>query len=451
MEWPDVVIPLAVFAAGLIATLWLRQIGYGALRRWALKTKWQGDYILVQATKLPSVFWCLIISASLALAVSDIQSRWKGLSHDGLWTLLVLSFALYGFSLANKLIPLYGERFKAPRRAITISRNIAIAIITIIAALVLLDIWGAPTTALVLIILLAIMIIVLAFRETLPNILAAAQINSRGQFKVGDYIKVETDVEGYVKEINLTDTIIETPDKSTLLLPNRKLVQSTVIILRRPLKKAKEPFRFVERAYLKELTGLKARSLKELAEILKTAPESVVYYHTHHFLEEHHYLTPEPANDFATWVSDVLSDEILGEKLASIDAFEFPNLTALRERIVNVIEEDLSTKSEQRKVQEGREFHFIKSVSVILPTPYVATDLREFLVALRKLTLGSLYFHVFESRLRVGRASNDFSVWLENSMGEPELAEEIDRLDPYNHTLEGTRSRLIQLIEKHLK
>lgn len=449
--WPDVVIPLAVFAAGLIATLWLRQIAYGALNRWAEKTKWQGDDILVQATRLPSIFWCLIVSASLALAVSIVPSRWKNLSSDGLWTLLVLSFTLYGFNLANKLVPLYGERFKAPQRAIAISRNIAIAIIGIIAVLVLLDIWGAPTSAIIFIILLATVVIVLGFRETLPNFLATIQINSRGQFKVGDYIKVEKDVEGYIKEINLTDTIIETPDKSTILLPNRKLVQSTVVNLGHPMKKAKEPFRFFDRSYLKELTGLKAKSLEELAGILRNAPDSVVYYHTHHFLEEHHYLTPEPANDFATWVSDVLGDEILGERLASIDAFEFPNLTALRERIVNVIEEDLSTKSEQRKVQEGREFHFIKSVSVILPTPYVATDLREFLEALRKLTLGSLYFHIFESRLRLARASNDFSAWLEDSMSEPELAAEIDRFDPYNYTLEGTRSLLIQLIEKHLK
>jgi small-conductance mechanosensitive channel len=449
--WPDVVIPLAVFAAGLIATLWLRQAAYSALIRWASKTKWQGDDILVQATRLPSIFWCLIISAALALAVSDIKSLWKNLSSDGLWTLLVLSLTLYGFNLANQLVPLYGERFKAPQRAIAISRNIIFAIISIIAVLVLLDIWGAPTSAIIFIILLVIVVVILGFRETLPNFLAAIQISARAQFRAGDYIKLETGEEGYIKEMNLTYTVIETLDKSTVLLPNRKLVQSTVVNLGHPLKKAKQPFHFFNRAHLKELTGLKAKSLKELAEILKNAPDSVVYYHTHHFLEEHHYLTPEPANDFATWVSDVLDDEVLGERLASIDAFEFPNLAALRERIVNVIEEHLTSQPEIRQVPEGKEFHFIKSVSVVLPTPYVATDLREFVETLRKLSLGSLYYHIFESRLRLGKASNDFSAWMEDSMGEPELAEKIARFDPYSYTLEGTRSLLIQLIEKHIK
>jgi hypothetical protein len=199
------------------------------------------------------------------------------------------------------------------------------------------------------------------------------------------------------------------------------------------------------------LTGIKAKNLKELVDILKNAPDSIVYYHTHHFLEEHHYLTPEPANDFAVWVSSILGDEVLGENLASIDAFGFPALGALRERIVNVIGEYISSGQELRKAPEGREFYFMKWVSVILPTPYAARDLREFVEALRKLRLGSLYFHIFESRLRLGKVTNDFSVWMKDILEEQELAEAIEKVDPYTYTLEGVRSQLIKLIERRIK
>ncbi len=216
------------------------------------------------------------------------------------------------------------------------------------------------------------------------------------------------------------------------------------------MKKSREPFRFFNRVHLTELTGIKAKNLKELVDILKNAPDSIVYYHTHHFLEEHHYLTPEPANDFAVWVSAVLGEEVLGEKLASIDAFEFPVLGALRERIVNVIGEYISSGQELRKAPEGREFYFIKWVSVILPTPDAARDLREFVEALRKLSLGSLYFHIFESRLRLGKVTNDFSVWMKDSLEEQELAEAIEKVDPYTYTLEGVRSQLIKLVEKRI-
>jgi len=93
----------------------------------------------------------------------------------------------------------------------------------------------------------------------------------------------------------------------------------------------------------------------------------------------------------------------------------------------------------------------MKSVSVIFPTPYLAHDLREFVEALRRISLGALYFHIFESRLRLGKGQNDFSTWLKDSLGEPELGEEIARLDPYTYTLEGLRSSLIRLIEKRIK
>ena len=217
------------------------------------------------------------------------------------------------------------------------------------------------------------------------------------------------------------------------------------------MKKSRQPFRFFNRVHLTELTGIKAKNLEELVDILKNAPDSIVYYHTHHFLEEHHYLTPEPANDFAVWVSNVLGDETFGEKLASIDAFEFPTLSALRERMVNVIGEYISSGQEMRKAPEGREFHFMKWVSVILPTPHAARDLREFVEALRKLSLGSLYFHIFESRLRLGRVTNDFSVWMKDSLEEQALAEAIEKVDPYTYTPEDVRSQLIKLVEKRIE
>jgi hypothetical protein len=439
----------------VIATLWLRKLAYDYVDGWAQRTGWQGHEIFARATRSASVLWALIISASLSLAVAAIPSQWKDPAGKGLWTLFVLSLTMVGLNLASRFTRFYGERLKVPERAIVLARDISRIVIAIVAILMLLEIWGAPTIPILLLIAVAALVAALAFRHTFSNLLAWFQLSASGQVKVGDYIKLETGEEGYVTEINWTNTQIRALDESTVLIPNSRLVQSTVINYGRPLKKAKEPLHFYSRAHLKELTGLTAKNLQELLAVLKTAPDSVIYYHTHHFLEEHQYLTPEPPNDFALWVSDVLDDEVLGEKLAAIDTFEFATLGALRERIVGLIEEHLALEAQHRDghrdAQEGREFHFIKSVSVILPVPYVAHDLREFVEALRKLSLGSLYFHIFESRLRLSRGSNDFSIWLEESLDERELAEEIARLDPYNYTLEGLRSSLIQLIEKRIK
>ncbi len=72
---------------------------------------------------------------------------------------------------------------------------------------------------------------------------------------------------------------------------------------------AKEPFKFYTRLHLTELTGLRAINLSQLAALIRKVPGSSIYHHTHRFLQQHQYLSPEPPNDFAYWVSEILGEE----------------------------------------------------------------------------------------------------------------------------------------------
>lgn len=450
-NWLMIAIPVLAFLATLVVGLWLRRMLYSTLVFWLAKVKWEGTSILIATTRRPFLLWFLLLGVDIAIQVAALPPEAKSTSGRAIGSLFVVSFAWVLVVLAERLLRLYLPRVKAPERTTVITINIIRVVIIVIGVLVILDMWGVPTTPLLLLILVAVVAAALAFRTAAPNLFAGFQLSANQQIKVGDYIKLETGEEGYVTEMSWNNTRIRALDESIVIVPNSRFLQHTVINYGRPLKKAKEPFHFMSRTYLKELTGLKAKNLSELVAILKTAPDAVIDYHTHHFLEEHHYLTPEPSNDFAVWINDALGDEVLGERLASVDTFGFPNLGALRERLVSIIEEYVATGSNLRQTMEGREFHFVKSVSVVMPTAYLAHDLREFVEALRKVSTGSLYFHIFESRLRLGRGLNDFSIWLKDSLDETELGDEIARLDPYTYTLEGLRSTLIRLIEKRIK
>ena len=211
---------------------------------------------------------------------------------------------------------------------------------------------------------------------------------------------------------------------------------------------AKQPFRFYTRLHLSELTGLRASNLSQLLEYVKVVPGSCIYHHTHRFLQQHQYLSPEPPNDFAYWVTGVLGEDELGERLASIDTIQYSTIRALREKIIATIEDyqAANPRVNQRFAREGEEFYFIKSASFVLASNYIANNLREFSDALKKVTLDSIYFHIFESRLRLEKTSNDFSYWIEFSLGKKALADEIARLDPYTQTLEDLRRKLIKII-----
>src|SRR3990167_5994142 len=182
----------------------------------------------------------------------------------------------------------------------------------------------------------------------------------------------------------------------------------------------KTPFHFSTRLHLSELTGLKAATLSQLLKLLKKVPGSCIYHHTHRFLQQHQYLSPEPPNDFSFWVTEVLGEAKLGEKLSSIDTVQFSTIRSLREKIISVVENYLRENPLAKKkfAKDGEEFHFIKSVSFVLQTHYSANTLEEFAEVLNKITVDSIYYHIFEARLRLEKGTNDFSTWIENTWGD---------------------------------
>jgi len=195
---------------------------------------------------------------------------------------------------------------------------------------------------------------------------------------------------------------------------------------------------------------LKAKNQTELLEGIKNVPLSSIYYHTHRFLQQHHYLSPEPPNDFAYWLTDILNLEKLGEAIASVNVIDFKKLKDLRSAFIKILTDYLAQEKRMIDCPEGEEFHFMSCMTAILPTPYVASNLTEFVEILGKISINSLYFHIFEAPMRLEKGENDFSAWL-GGIGEKELAQKISSLDPYTITLEGLRQKIIRMVKQYGK
>lgn len=210
------------------------------------------------------------------------------------------------------------------------------------------------------------------------------------------------------------------------------------------------PFKFYTHFHLVRSLGIKARNPVELLDELKEIPISSIYYHTHRFLEKHHYLSPEPPNDFAYWLWNILNQKDLGELFASVDIVNFRDMEEVKLEFIKILEEYISRGKRIVNCPEGQEFHFMSCITIILPTPYVAHDLKEFIEILDKISIYSLYFHIFEAPMRLRRGANDFATWF-RSMGEDKLAEEISKLSLYTMTLEGLRKKIVKLASKYDK
>ena len=209
------------------------------------------------------------------------------------------------------------------------------------------------------------------------------------------------------------------------------------------------PFHFYTERRLVQLTGIKAHNLTELLADLQEAPGSSIFYHTHHRFLSHHFQTPVVYNDFAEWASTAVQAEALSEKLGILDLRQFPSIRQLRETIVSLVEAHVREPDSQRRdCLPGHEFHFCKSKSFIMPTGIIAEKPADLAVKLPTITNVSLYFHFVEARLRMERATNDFSQWL-RAWGEQSMAREIDAIDPYALTLEELKGTIVSLLRKH--
>lgn len=217
------------------------------------------------------------------------------------------------------------------------------------------------------------------------------------------------------------------------------------------LKRANVKFHFSSRLNLTLLTGRKARDVAELTANLRTVPGSVIYHHTHHFLVQHQHLSPEPPNDFAYWASNVLLEPHLGEELAAIDVMRFSSIRDLRDGLVAVLQNHLDQTRDVRPAPPGQEFHFMRSISFVLPSSIEAQDLRELRDALAHVSLSCISYHMYDARLRLERGDNDFAHWIETELGDGDLARRLRTLDPYTHTEEGLRHRMIELIDRRLE
>lgn len=212
-----------------------------------------------------------------------------------------------------------------------------------------------------------------------------------------------------------------------------------------------EPFRFIGCVELRQSLDQRATDERELLDRLEDVPAGSVFYHTHGYFLRHRPITTAYGNDFAAWVAVHVRDQVLAERLAVINPFEFSSLEALREELLSTVHDHLVRLSAVPRVEFGEVFHFQQSHIVEVPLGPAALTLAEFRQGLAEVDASAIYYHMVEARARLGRRSGDFAEWLRISLGMAELAERIQRIDAYMTSLERVRARVLALVDSALE
>lgn len=194
-------------------------------------------------------------------------------------------------------------------------------------------------------------------------------------------------------------------------------------------------------------TGKRARNIHELRSMIAHISDESLFHHTYQYFLKGHIL--EYTNDFAHWVGESLEERALSECLSNIDPFDFKDMTHLREELLKSINDYLEQFREPRDAIPGDEFYFNETVPIVFPVGMRAKNLAEFLLAIRYVDPACVYYHFYEARIRHG--TDDFSAWIENVLGNLELAGAIRAIDPFMHNIERIRVHIVETVENNVR
>lgn len=214
--------------------------------------------------------------------------------------------------------------------------------------------------------------------------------------------------------------------------------------------KAIEAFEFKQCVSIVKSTGQNAKNLSELRRLISRIDDESIFHHVYQYFLKGHML--EYTNDFAEWAGESLEERALAERLTSIDPYTLKKVANVRKELLREIDAFLNDFPEPHDVLSGNEFYFNETVNLSFPVGIKTKNLAEFLVAIEHIDAGSIYYHFYDSRVRLGEGVvDDFSRWIEHTLFRKKIADRIRALDPFMHSIESIRTHIRNILEEYVR
>ncbi len=210
-------------------------------------------------------------------------------------------------------------------------------------------------------------------------------------------------------------------------------------------------FNLMDCALITLATGKQAMNLRELRDRIAEVDDSSLYYHFYENLLRPSFDDPEYRNDFALWARRGLNQPELAEKLVVLDPMNCRDLSELRHRLLDVVEDYLAEHEFVPWARPGQEFHFLTSRVVVFDTGKRFETVEELGQLLPSMSTGSIFYHFIEAQRRPPLNMDDFSAWsMQWGEATAGLRYALAGVDYYFWTLPELRQRLIQTVMKSL-
>lgn len=278
-------VPLAWVLGGLCAGIIFEKIVLSRLRKFAKRTRWEGDEVILSSIRGMAILWFAAAGVYGAVLNTSLSPEILGMIKKVLHVVVIISATLVISKIVVGLVSMYAGREKEVLRSTAIFTSITRLVFLIIGGLIILQTFGISITPLLTALGVGGLAIALALEPTLSNLFSGIQILLSRQVRPGDYIKLDSGEEGYVIDVTWRNTRIQALSNNMTIVPNAKLASSNVVNYNLP-EKVMSVLVQVGVSYSSDLERVEKVTLEVARQVIEElaggyeAYEPLIRYHT---------------------------------------------------------------------------------------------------------------------------------------------------------------------------
>jgi small-conductance mechanosensitive channel len=227
----NLLIALGIIIISLIAGFMFEKIILASLYRFAERTRWRMDEIIISSLKRVFILWFLLAGIYLAFYVAlneGFFAKIFPIIEKLIIAIGILSATIVSTKIAVKYVSDYTIKTAKILPSTSIFVNLTKLVIIMLGALIMLQTLGISITPLITAMGIGGLAVALALQDTLSNLFAGLHIILTKQVKPGDYIKLDSGEEGFVLDITWRNTVIRALPNNLIIVPNSKLANAII-------------------------------------------------------------------------------------------------------------------------------------------------------------------------------------------------------------------------------
>jgi MscS family membrane protein len=227
-------IALAIIFGGIIVGKIVYWIFGNVLKVFTNKTKTHLDDIIVDSLNNPIVFFIFYLCFNYAYRTLYLSLRAEEILKNISYILLAINVAWILLNLLDAFIREYFGRIAQKTESdlddqlLPVIRTIVKIVVVVVAVISILDNMGFDIASLLAGLGIGGLAFALAAQDTLKNFFGGIAVFADKPFKVGDRIKLDDSRQGFVREIGVRSTQLETFDGTYIVVPN-SLISNTIL------------------------------------------------------------------------------------------------------------------------------------------------------------------------------------------------------------------------------